>query len=110
MSGGQQQRLALARGLAACDDKDIVLLDEPTSSLDIATEMQVYRNVFSAFTGKTVVSSIHRLHLLPLFDRIYVFAHGRIIGAGSLSELLVTCHEFQRLWEQYHEQEIENVV
>ncbi len=109
LSGGQQQRLALARGLLACHGKDIVLLDEPTSSLDTATEMQVYRNIFEAFTDKTVVSSIHRLHLLSLFHRIYMFAEGRIMAVGSLSELLESCPQFQILWKQYHEQEVENV-
>jgi ATP-binding cassette, subfamily B, bacterial len=109
-SGGQRQRLALARGLLACHDKEIVLLDEPTSSLDAKTEMEVYRNVFATFTDKTVVSSVHRLHLLPLFHRIYVFAEGRIIAAGSLADLLISCPLFQRLWQQYHEQEAENTA
>ena len=70
LSVGQQQRLALARGLLACHDKDVVLLDEPTSSLDTATEMKVYRNIFREFREKTIISSIHRLHLLPLFHKM----------------------------------------
>ena len=102
LSGGQQQRLALARGLLACDDKDIVLLDEPTSSLDTATEMKVYQNIFKGFQGKTIISSVHRLHLLPLFDRIYMFDGGRIIGMGTLDELLTSCPPFQKLWKEYH--------
>ncbi|HEY4489871.1 MAG TPA: ABC transporter ATP-binding protein [Candidatus Paceibacterota bacterium] len=103
LSGGQQQRLALARGLLACHDKDIVLLDEPTSSLDTATEMRVYRNIFREFRNKTIISSVHRLHLLPLFRTIYMFREGRIIASGSLQELLTNCPEFQELWRQYHE-------
>ncbi len=102
LSGGQQQRLALGRGLLACHEKDIVLLDEPTSSLDTGTEMKVYQNIFAAFRNKTVVSSIHRLHLLPLFDTIYMFSEGRIIGSGSLQKLLTTSSEFQSLWREYH--------
>jgi len=103
LSGGQQQRLSLARGLLACHDKDIVLLDEPTSSLDTVTEMKVYRNIFREFRDKTIISSIHRLHLLPLFHKIYVFSEGRIIASGNLEELLTHCPEFQELWRQYHE-------
>lgn len=103
LSGGQQQRLALARGLLACHDKDVVLLDEPTSSLDTATEMRVYRNIFREFRDKTIISSIHRLHLLPMFDKIYMFSGGRIIASGSLQDLLATCPEFRELWSQYHE-------
>lgn len=101
LSGGQQQRLALARGLLACHDKDIVLLDEPTSSLDTATEMDVYQNIFEGLAGKTIVSSIHRLHLLPLFDKICLFDKGKIIGEGTLRELLDTSPEFQLLWSKY---------
>lgn len=107
LSGGQQQRLALARGLLACHDKDLVLLDEPTSSLDTATEMRVYRNIFREFRDKTIISSIHRLHLLPLFNRIYVFSGGQILASGNLNELLEQCPEFQELWQQYHEQKQE---
>lgn len=106
LSGGQQQRLALSRGLLACDDKDIVLLDEPTSSLDTTNEMRVYTNIFREFKGKTVISSIHRLHLLPLFDRICMFEEGRIIATGTLSELLSSCSQFQVLWNQYSEHQL----
>lgn len=104
LSGGQQQRLALSRGLLACHDKDIVLLDEPTSSLDTATEMKVYRNIFREFRGKTIISSIHRLHLLQLFHSIYMFSDGRVIYSGTLNDLLTGCREFQELWRNYHEQ------
>jgi len=103
LSGGQRQRLALARGLLACEDKSVVLLDEPTSSIDIANEMIIYRNIFQNFRGKSIISSIHRLHLLPLFDRIYLFDKGRVIGSGSLDELLSSCPQFRDLWKQYSE-------
>ncbi len=101
LSGGQQQRLALARGLLACEGKDIVLLDEPTSSLDSTTEMQVYQNIFNGFKGKTIISSIHRLHLLFLFDRIYMFDKGKIVGVGKLNELLASSPEFRAQWNEY---------
>ena len=107
LSGGQQQRLALARGLLACHDKDIVLLDEPTSSLDTATEMKVYRNIFQEFRDKTIISSIHRLHLLPLFQTIYMFNDGRIIDSGTVQDLLADCPEFRELWRQYHEHKLD---
>jgi ABC-type multidrug transport system fused ATPase/permease subunit len=103
LSGGQRQRLALSRGLLACEDKSVVLLDEPTSSVDIANEKTIYRNLFKKFSGKSIISSIHRLHLLPLFDRIYMFDKGRIIGCGTLYELLSTCPQFQALWSEYQE-------
>lgn len=107
LSGGQQQRLALARGLLACHDKDIVLLDEPTSSLDTATEMRIYKNIFAGFRGKTIISSIHRLHLLPYFDKIYSFENGVITASGTFDELRNSNPNFRGMWARYIAQESE---
>jgi ATP-binding cassette subfamily B protein len=100
LSGGQKQRLALARGLIASHGKDIVLLDEPTSSLDWENQAKFFENIFLDLSGKTIVSSLHSLHLLPLFDIIYVLDEGKIVGSGTLSELLNGCPEFVELWQQ----------
>jgi len=108
LSGGEQQRLALARGLLACSDKPIVLLDEPTSSIDLVNEMKIYQNIFQEFDNKTIIASIHRLHLLPLFHRIYVFDDGHIVGSGTLSELLSSCPLFLKMWQQYSEHQNDN--
>jgi len=102
LSGGQQQRLALARGLLACHEKDIILLDESTSSVDAANEKEIYQNIFREFSEKTIISSTHRLHLLSSFDRIYVFGNGQIIGEGTLDDLLSSCVPFKELWDKYH--------
>jgi len=110
LSGGEQQRLALARGLLACHDKDVVLLDEPTSSLDTATEMRVYQNIFREFQNKTIISSIHRLHLLSLFHKIYVFSDRRIVASGTLEYLQANCPEFQELLRQYNKHKEEEDV
>lgn len=103
LSGGEKQRLALARGLMACTDKSIILLDEPTSSIDMKNEAMIYQNIFKTFKDKTVISSIHRLHLLHLFDVIYFFKDGKIIASGSFQELLTSSPPFQTLWEKYQE-------
>lgn len=102
LSGGEKQRLALARGLMACEDKAIILLDEPTSSIDFKNEARIYQNIFAEFKNRTVLSSIHRLHLLPLFDQIYYFANGKIIASGTLTELLTESEEFKKIWERYN--------
>ncbi len=99
LSGGQRQRLALARALARCDG-DIVALDEPTSDLDAENSMKVYQNIFREFKDKTVISSIHQLHLLPLFDRVIVVDEGKIVGQGTIDQLLVHCVQFQELWKK----------
>jgi ATP-binding cassette, subfamily B, bacterial len=101
LSGGEKQRLALARGLLACHDKSIVLLDEPTSSIDITNEIAIYRNIFEAFKEKAIISSVHHLHLLPLFDRIYLFSDGRIVASGTLEQLLEHSGMFREMWDRY---------
>jgi ABC-type multidrug transport system fused ATPase/permease subunit len=68
LSGGEKQRLALARGLLAAEKSEILLLDEPTSSVDSMNELKIHENVFKEFKDKTIISSIHRLHLLEKFD------------------------------------------
>jgi ATP-binding cassette, subfamily B, bacterial len=101
LSGGEKQRLALARGLLASVNKDIVLLDEPTSSVDFQNELEIYKNIFSMFPRKTIISSVHRLHLLSLFDTVYFFEDGKIIARGSFDDLKKTSPDFQRIWRKY---------
>lgn len=101
LSGGEKQRLALARGLLASVDKDIILLDEPTSSVDFQNELNVFKNIFSAFPMQTIIASVHRLHLLSLFNRVYFFEGGKIIASGTFEELKKNSSEFNILWERY---------
>lgn len=101
LSGGEKQRLALSRGLLAFKGKEILLLDEPTSSVDSKTEMKIFKNIFREFENKTIISSVHRLHLLPMFDKIYFFDNGKIIASGSLNELLKN-QQFKVLWDRYN--------
>ena len=98
LSGGQRQRLALARGVLAARSSDIVLLDEPTSSIDPKTELAIYRKLLDEFSDKVVVSTLHRLHLLPMFDYIYIMQDGRIVDEGSFSELRLRSAVFQEMW------------
>jgi len=98
LSGGQKQRLALARGVLAARDSSIVLLDEPTSSVDPKTEMRIYQQLFRQFHDKAVVSALHRLHLLRLFDYVYVLDRGRVVAEGSFDTLRHHSALFQELW------------
>ncbi|HVK73882.1 MAG TPA: ABC transporter ATP-binding protein [Kofleriaceae bacterium] len=101
LSGGQRQRLALARGLLAAAPASLILLDEPTSSIDPVTEARIYDGVLASMTDACVVSSIHRLHLLPRFDTIVLLDHGRVVDAGSLDELLARQPLLQDMWRGY---------
>jgi ATP-binding cassette subfamily B protein len=98
LSGGQKQRLALARGILAAQESDVVLLDEPTSSVDPKTEALIYQRLFQAFSAKAMVSALHRLHLLHSFDYVYVLEQGRVVAQGTLAELRRDSTVFQELW------------
>jgi ATP-binding cassette, subfamily B, bacterial len=100
LSGGQKQRLALARAILAAGGRSLLLLDEPTSSLDLVTEARVYDNLLPAFADACIVSSIHRLHLLDRFDRAVVMADGRITDIGTPSELLARSPGLRELWQR----------
>jgi len=103
LSGGEKQRLALARGILAAENSDILLMDEPTSSVDSTNEIKIYDNILKEFRNKTVISSIHRLHLLKKFDYIYIFDKGKIVAEGTLSEIRKN-PQFKKAWEKYHEE------
>jgi ABC-type multidrug transport system fused ATPase/permease subunit len=101
LSGGQRQRLALARGLLAASRASLILLDEPTSSIDPVTEATIYEGVLAAVPDACIVSSIHRLHLLPRFDTVVLLDAGRVVDTGTLDELLARQPLFQQMWRGY---------
>ena len=82
MSGGQKQRLALARGILASRGSSLIMLDEPTSSMDPMTEARIYDNLLAEFPDACIASSIHRLHLLNRFDTIVWMADGKVDRHG----------------------------
>jgi ABC-type multidrug transport system fused ATPase/permease subunit len=101
LSGGEKQRLALARGMYFAKDSDIVLLDEPTSSVDGDNERKIYGRMLKSFKDKCIVSSVHRLHLLDQFDTIYVFEDGKIVESGDFDTLLRNRGLLAHMWRQY---------
>jgi ATP-binding cassette, subfamily B, bacterial len=87
LSGGQRQRLALARGVLAARDQSLLLLDEPTSALDPLIERHVQERIEQAFAGACIVAAVHRLSLLPHFDRVVFMVDGRVVDVGTAGEL-----------------------
>ena len=93
LSGGQRQRLSIARALA--ERPDLLVLDEPTSSLDVQSEALI-RETLRELSGETTVVIIaHRLSTLDICDRIMVVDHGRIQGFDTPSNLERTTTFYQ---------------
>ncbi len=86
LSGGQAQRLAIAR--AILKDAPIVVLDEPTSQIDIETESVLNRALAHLCEHKTVLLIAHRLSTIERADRILVLEDGQLVEAGTRDELL----------------------
>ncbi len=96
LSGGEKQRLALAR--LWFEDSELVILDEATSAMDNLTEENVMKSVMQKMEDKTVIAIAHRLNSIAGFDRIILFREGKIVGQGTFEELLRTDSYFMDLY------------
>lgn len=86
-SGGEQQRIAIARALYK--DAKIVILDEPTAALDPIAESEIYEHFHELVGGKTAIYISHRLSSCKFCDRIIVLSEGSIAESGNHKELIV---------------------
>ena len=85
LSGGQKQTINLARSLL--HDPQILLLDEPTSSMDQGTEKQVITSLKQFSINKTVLVVTHRNQILPMVDRVFVMENGKVIADQTPEQL-----------------------
>lgn len=97
LSGGQKQRLSIARCLCRKNAR-LLVMDEPTSSMDPIAESEIFNNILGLSRGKTSFIITHRAGLCRFVDKIIVLQKGRLVGFGTHSELLTTCNAYRDIY------------
>jgi ABC-type multidrug transport system fused ATPase/permease subunit len=95
LSGGERQRLAIARALLR--DAPLLVLDEATSSVDVANESAIKAAIERATQGRTTIIIAHRLSTVATADRIVVLERGKVVEEGSPEELMKAGGDYARL-------------
>ncbi len=100
LSGGQWQRIALARALYAAETgASVLILDEPTASLDVTAETELFDQLLTHSAGATAIVVSHRFSTVRRASRIVVIEHGRVIEDGSHAELLTARGRYADLYQ-----------
>lgn len=97
LSGGQRQRIAIARALIR--DAKIILLDEPTASLDGRAESHLRAAIDHLLKDRTTIIIAHGMHTIAQADRILVIENGRIVEEGEHAHLLAKPSQYRRLFQ-----------
>jgi ATP-binding cassette subfamily B protein len=97
LSSGEWQKVALAR--AFMRDAQIIVLDEPTSSMDAKAEYEAFQSFRRLVSGRTAILISHRFSTVRMADRIFVLKHGTIVESGTHEELARAGGTYARLFE-----------
>ena len=108
VSGGQRQRLAIARAILA--DPRILILDEATSSLDSESEAQIQEGLRTLRSGRTTFVIAHRLSTIRSADQILVIEDGRVVERGRHAELMALNGRYRELHDRQHRIEMNRFV
>jgi ATP-binding cassette subfamily B protein len=107
LSGGEAQKIAIARSFAK--GGNIVILDEPSASLDPIAEDTLYKNILSSLRGNTVIFISHRVSSAVLADKILLMDKGRLAEAGSHTELMKQNGKYAEMFRMQAENYVEKV-
>jgi ATP-binding cassette subfamily B protein len=108
LSGGQWQRLAIAR--AIFKNSEILILDEPTASLDPKTELEIYDRFKEIASKKTTLIISHRMATTTFADKVIVLKNGEIIEIGTPQELMNSKNEFYKMYISQSKWYIKEVI
>ncbi|MBR5800286.1 MAG: ABC transporter ATP-binding protein [Lachnospiraceae bacterium] len=104
VSGGQKQRLCIARALLK--NPKILILDDSTSAVDTATEASIRENFANSMKDTTKIIIAQRISSVIGADKIMVLDEGQIVGMGSHEELLAGCEAYQEIYYSQMDQEV----
>lgn len=106
LSGGQAQRIALARTL--CHKKLVLVLDDPFSALDRNTEEQIYKKLKDMASDNIVILISHRLYMFPKMDKVIWMDAGKA-NVGTHKELMLECPGYRKMYETVSVEECRTV-
>jgi ATP-binding cassette subfamily B protein len=104
LSGGEWQKIAIARAFMRQKEAQIMILDEPTAALDPRSEYEIFNSFAELVRGKIAVLVTHRLASVRMANRILVMKAGNLVEVGTHEELLSQNGEYATLWKMQAEQ------